>query len=321
MNTRKCPRLAIVVPCYNEEDVILSTNERLQNLLSQMIERGEISSDSYVIYGDDGSRDSTWSKIIEMRKHAPERVHGLRLAVNSGHQNMLVALLAAVADNCDASVSIDADLQDDPDVIPVMVADYKNGNDVAMGVREDRKSDTIFKRMSAQAYYKLLCSLGVKSVYNHADFRLMSRKAMQILLNYDERNLYLRGIVSSMEVRKTTVGYRRSPREAGESKYPLSKMLNLAVDGITSFSIKPIRLVSLIGVAFILISFGIFIYVLCTYYKGSAVPGWSSLMLSIWFCSGVTLLSLGIVGEYIGKIYIETKHRPRYIVEENTLSA
>lgn len=319
MNTLNCPRLAIVVPCYNEEEVLLSTNERLHSLLMQMIDEGDIASDSYIIYGDDGSKDSTWNKIMDIRRGDPRHIHGVRLATNSGHQNMLMALLSAVQNHCDISISIDADLQDDPETIIKMVEEYKKGSDVVMGVREERDTDTFFKRFSAQAYYKLMNAMGVNSVYNHADYRLMSSRAMEMLLAHDERNLYLRGIVSGMGVPKTTVGYRRSKREHGESKYTLGKMLNLAIDGITSFTIKPIRAVSLIGVIFIIISLCILIFVLSAYFKGETVPGWPSLMLSIWFCSGVILLSIGIVGEYIGKIYIETKHRPRYFVEENTL--
>lgn len=310
--------LYIVVPCYNEEAVLPETTSRLSALLDALVSEGKVSSESRILYVDDGSQDRTWGLIEEYRKNRPY-VRGLKLAGNAGHQNALMAGLDTVWRYADAVVSIDADLQDDPLVIPDMLAKFHEGCDVVYGVRRERKTDSFFKRTTAQAFYRLMQALGVRSVYNHADYRLMSRRAVEQLCQYGERNLFLRGIVPLIGYRAACVYYDRAERFAGESKYPLGKMLNFAVDGITSFSVKPVRLVLGLGLLFILVSLGILGYVAHAYYHHHVVPGWSSLILSLWFIGGCILIGLGVVGEYIGKIYIEVKGRPRYHIEETQL--
>ena len=306
--------LAVVVPCYNEEAVLAETNRRLTALLDRLAAEGKISSESYVLYVNDGSGDGTWPMIRAM--HAADgRVHGVNLAANVGHQNALVAGLTVAKATADIMVTIDADLQDDVDAMERMIDHWRDGADIVYGVRSSRKSDTWFKRNTALAFYRLMQVWGVRSVYNHADYRLMSRRAVEQLLRYRERNLFLRGMVPLIGYRTACVSYVRAERFAGESKYPLSKMLNFAVDGITSFSVKPVRMVLTLGLLFLLVALGILVYVLVSYFRGRALPGWSSLMLSLWFCSGCVLTGLGIVGEYIGKIYIEVKDRPRYNIE------
>lgn len=309
------PRIAIVVPCYNEQEALPATNLELRRLMEGLVASEEVAADSYLLYVDDGSRDSTWSLIDE---YAAESglVKGLKLAGNAGHQNALIAGLEFVADQCDAAISIDADLQDDINVIPEMVREYKQGNDIVYGVRKDRSSDSRFKRTTAQDYYRLMHKLGVKMVYNHADYRLMSARAIRDFLKFEERNIFIRGVVPTLGYRQTSVYYDRKPRMAGESKYPLRKMLNFAVDGITSFSVRPVRMVFFLGLGFLLVTIGIFIYVMIRYFQGETIEGWTSLILSVWFCTGILLLCLGIIGEYIGKIYTEVKHRPRYSVEQ-----
>ena len=306
--------LAVVVPCYNEEAVLAETNRRLTALLDRLAAEGKISAGSYVLYVNDGSGDGTWPMIRAM--HAADgRVHGVNLAANVGHQNALVAGLTVAKATADIMVTIDADLQDDVDAMERMIDHWRDGADIVYGVRSSRKSDTWFKRNTALAFYRLMQVWGVRSVYNHADYRLMSRRAVEQLLRYRERNLFLRGMVPLIGYRTACVSYVRAERFAGESKYPLSKMLNFAVDGITSFSVKPVRMVLTLGLLFLLVALGILVYVLVSYFCGRALPGWSSLMLSLWFCSGCVLTGLGIVGEYIGKIYIEVKDRPRYNIE------
>lgn len=312
------PILAIVVPCYNEQEVLPSSDKSLGSLLRDMISGGLVAPQSFILYVDDGSRDATWSFIANASASSPN-VEGLKLAGNVGHQNALLAGMEAATGYADAIITIDADLQDDIDVIPEMVRQFIDGSDIVYGIRRNRDSDSRFKRQSAQSYYRMLGSMGVKTIYNHADFRLMSRRAVKNLLEYGERNMYLRGIVPTLGFRQSEVYYDRKPRLAGETKYPLRKMLNFAVEGITSFSVRPVRLVFFIGLAFILVALGIFIYVLIRYFGGETIEGWTSLMLSIWFCTGITLISLGIIGEYVGKIYLESKHRPRYFVETFTL--
>ena len=307
--------LAIVVPCYNEEEVLPQTNERLRALLDIMIRDRLVSSDSYILYVDDGSRDRTWS-IIAGYCEKDSNVRGLKLAGNVGHQNALMAGLETAKDDADVTVSIDADLQDDINVIPEMVKKYDAGNDIVYGVRRKRETDTFFKRTTAQMFYKFMNRMGVKAVYNHADFRLMSRRAVEALCQYEERNLFLRGLVPLLGYRSDTVYYDRLERRAGESKYPLSKMLSFAVDGVTSFSVKPLRLIFLLGVVFLLISFAILAYVIVALCKGNGVQGWASIMLSIWFVGGCLLICLSILAAYIGRIYTEGKHRPRYHVEK-----
>jgi glycosyltransferase involved in cell wall biosynthesis len=308
------PILYIVVPCYNEEEVLRETNSRLTALLRRLVDEGKVSADSRVMYVNDGSRDRTWQLIRQFHDEGP--VRGVNLAGNVGHQHALLAGMTVAKDLCDVLVSIDADLQDDIEAIPAMLARFADGCDIVYGVRKERKTDTFFKRNTALAFYKLMRALGVKSVYNHADYRLMSKRAVEQLCRYKERNLFLRGIVPLVGYRTDTVYYDRSARLAGESKYPFSKMLNFAIDGITSFSVKPLRLIVALGIAMVIMSLAIFVYVLTAYAQDNVVPGWSSLMISIWFVGGCTLISLGVVGEYIGKIYIEVKERPQYNIEE-----
>lgn len=310
--------LYIVVPCYNEQDMLPTTTARLVKLLQQLEEAQLSSSDSRIVYVNDGSTDDTWN-IIEQHSQQHPQVCGVKLAGNVGHQNALMAGLETVCDKADIIITIDADLQDDINVISEMIEKYHHGYDIVYGVRRERKTDTWFKRNSALTFYKLMQRLGVKSVYNHADFRLMSRRAVSQLLQYHERNLFLRGIVPLVGYRSEKVYYDRSERTAGESKYPLSKMMSFAIDGITSFSIKPVRMVLTLGIAFTLIALIMLIYVLVAYFSGRAVSGWASLILSLWFIGGCVLIGLGIVGEYIGKIYIEVKDRPRYNIEQKIL--
>lgn len=307
--------LAIVVPCYNEQEVLPQTNKRLRALLDSMMQDRLVSSDSYIMYVNDGSRDDTWSMIAGYSEQ-DTHVRGLKLAGNVGHQNALMAGLETARQDADITVSIDADLQDDINVIPEMVKKFDEGNDIVYGVRRKRETDTFFKRTSAQMFYKFMTSMGVKSVYNHADFRLMSRRAVDALCQYEERNLFLRGLVPLIGYKTDSVYYDRSAREAGESKYPLSKMLSFAIDGITSFSVKPLRLIFYLGAVFMLISLAILIYVIVALCQGRGVQGWASLMLSIWFVGGCVLICLSVIAAYIGRIFTESKHRPRYNIEK-----
>lgn len=315
---KEIPCLAIVVPCYKEEAVLHETHKRLSQLLDQLIEEKQIASDSYVLYVNDGSTDQTWPIIQDLYQHESYAC-GLNLAGNVGHQNALMAGLDLVKDYCDIAVSIDADLQDDILVISEMVCRYKEGYDIVYGVRKERKTDTWFKRETAQAFYRLMNMMGVKTVYNHADYRLMSKRALQQLARFRERNLFLRGLVPLIGYQTTCVYYNRSKRWAGESKYPLKKMLDFAIDGITSFSVKPVRMIFWLGCVFILIGIGVTIWTLYTHYIHDTVPGWASLIISIWLVGGFILAALGIVGEYIGKIYIEVKDRPRYNIERTLM--
>lgn len=311
-------KLIIVIPCYNEEAVLPETMSRLTTLMNEMIGDGLISEASRILFVNDGSLDQTWNLIC--RYHSENSlVCGVNLAGNVGHQNALMAGLLIAKNMGDILISIDADLQDDIGVIPEMVRKYLEGNDIVFGVRNERKTDSWFKRTTAQVFYRLMARLGVKSVYNHADFRLMSQRAVEQLSHYRERNLYLRGIVPQIGYHTACVYYERGKRKAGESKYPLSKMVGLAVDGITSFSVKPVRALIWTGLIFLLISLGILIYVICSLSRGDAVSGWASLILSVWFIGGIILLGLGIVGEYIGKIYLEVKDRPRYNIEQTLI--
>lgn len=313
-------RLAIVVPCYKEEAVLNETTMRLSKVLDTLIEDEEIGSDSFILYVNDGSTDNTWSVIRELHS-LNKYVKGISLAANVGHQNALWAGLTVAVEQADMIVSIDADLQDDVNAIKEMVDKYHAGCDVVYGVRNERKTDTWFKRTTALAFYKLMQVMGTKTVYNHADFRLMSKRATLQLLKYSERNLFIRGLVPLVGYKTANVYYNRAERFAGESKYPLSKMLNFAVDGITSFSVKPIRLIMTLGGVFLFVALAVLIWTLYSYKVGETVPGWSSLMLSVWFCSGCVLVALGVIGEYIGKIYVETKGRPRFNVKESLIDA
>lgn len=310
------PRLAIVVPCYNEQEALPASLDTLLKLLDDMTSDRLISGDSYIMCVDDGSRDNTWQLIARAHSDDP-RVKGISLTHNRGHQNALLAGLDAVTDRCDISVSIDADLQDDPQAIRQMVKLYSDdGAEIVYGVRSSRESDSWFKRTSAQTFYRLQRALGVDSVYNHADYRLMSNRAMHLLGQYGESNMYLRGIVPQIGLRTATVSYPRTARTAGETHYPLSKMLSLSIDGITSFTAKPMRMIFTIGFVLLVLDIIVALWVLIAYFRHATISGWSSLMLSVWFLGSLILMGLGIVGEYIGKIYIEVKHRPRFAVRE-----
>ena len=307
--------LYIVVPCYNEQEVLPETSRRLLEKLTILISQKKTDEESRILFVDDGSRDSTWKLICDL---AASDMHfaGVKLSRNRGHQNALIAGLTVAKDRCDAAVSLDADLQDDIDAIDAMVDNWKNGCDIVYGVRSARDTDTAFKRFTAHSFYRLMKLLGADIINDHADYRLMSQRALEALLQFDEVNLFLRGIVPQIGFKSSIVTYERRERFAGESKYPLKKMLMFAFDGITSFSVKPIRFVTAIGALIFLISLAALVVLLLQKLFGYTVQGWATLMGSIWLLSGIQLLSLGIIGEYIGKIYQETKHRPRFIIDE-----
>lgn len=309
-------KLAIVVPCYNEEEVLKIASEALREVLDDLIRKGKIASDSFILFVNDGSKDRTWELIEEEHAAYPVQVCGVKLAGNVGHQFALTAGLLTAQDMCDVTVSIDADLQDDVTVIEEMIDKFHGGNDIVYGVRRERKTDTFFKRTTAQGFYKMMNLMGVKTVYNHADFRLMSRRAVEELSKYKETNLFLRGMVPLIGYSTDCVYYDRKERVAGESKYPLKKMLALAFNGISSFSVKPISMILGLGLFIIGFSALALAYALISYFTGHVVPGWTSLILSIWFLGGLQLLAIGLVGQYIGKIYIEVKERPRYNIEK-----
>lgn len=310
----KSVNLYVVVPCYNEEAVLGETSKRMLELFDKMKSDRLIDDKSRIVFVDDGSKDKTWSIIDTLAKEHVE-IAGVKLARNAGHQNALLGGLMTVKNDCDCAVSIDADLQDDINVIPEMVKNYIDGYDVVYGVRNKRDTDTVFKRTTAVGFYKLMQIMGVNIVFNHADYRLMSRRALDALADFPERNLFLRGMVPLVGYRSTSVYYDRNERFAGESKYPLKKMLSFAFDGITSFSISPIRIISTFGAAVCVISVIMAVYALVEKLLGNTDSGWASLMISIWFIGGVQLLSVGLIGEYIGKLYKEVKRRPRYIIE------
>lgn len=307
-------KLAIVSPCYNEEEVLDLSVKRLNILFNKMEADGLISPDSFVLFVNDGSRDASWEIITRIHASNP-RFKGLNLARNVGHQNAIMAGMMTAKNLADAVITIDADLQDDIEAIPRMVESFINGYDVVYGVKVERQADPILKRLSAQAFYRLQEKMGVKAIYNHADFRLLSRRVLNELSHYREKNLYLRGIIPQIGFPSTTVDDVIAPRAAGKSKYSLNKMLSLALDGITSFSVKPLYAILYLGLAFILISLGIGAYVIYSLFVHTAVDGWASLMLSIWLVGGFILISLGAVGLYIGKIYKEIKDRPLYHIE------
>ena len=309
-------RLYIVVPCYKEEAVLPETSRRLREKLEALIKQGKIDRNSRILFVNDGSKDRTWPLIEQYHKEAPEFFSGINLSRNRGHQNALLAGLSTAVTRADMVISMDADLQDDINAVDAMIDEYHNGYDIVYGVRSKRETDTFFKRFTAEGFYKIMQALGVDIVFNHADYRLMSRRALEGLMQFSEVNLFLRGIVPRIGFPSTTVTYARAERFAGESKYPLKKMIAFAADGITSFSVKPIRLVFFAGVFIFLCSLVMFIYAIITKAAGRSTSGWSSLMASIWMLGGIQLLGLGIVGEYIGKIYNETKRRPRFIIEQ-----
>lgn len=304
-----------VIPCFNEEEVLPETAKRLYEKVSELIEQDKISKDSRIVFVDDGSSDKTY-EIISRLHNECGAFCGIKLSRNQGHQNALLSGLMTVMDKCDAAISLDADLQDDINVLDDFIDKYNEGYDIVYGVRKNRSTDTAFKRTTAQAFYKLMLFLGVEMVYNHADYRLMSARALKALSSFEEVNLFLRGIVPLVGFKSTTVEYKRFERFAGESKYPLNKMISFAVDGVTSFSIKPIRMVFALGVIIFLCSIAVLIYSLIRWALGFTVAGWTTTVLSIWALGGIQLLCLGIVGEYIGKIYKEVKNRPKYIIEE-----
>lgn len=305
----------LVLPCYNEEAVLHETSARLKVKMNQLISENKISKESRVTFVDDGSKDNTWS-IIEELKESDELFAGVKLSRNRGHQNALLAGLMTVKDYCDAAISLDADLQDDINVIDKFIDRFIDGCDVVYGVRSDRKTDTVFKRTTAQGFYKVMKLLGVDIVYNHADYRLMSKRALDALEEFEEVNLFLRGIVPLIGYKSDVVLYERNERFAGESKYPLKKMLSFAFEGITSFSVKPIKLILDIGLIMFTTSLLFLIYFIALWCLGKTVEGWATIVVSIWMLGGVQLLCLGVIGEYIGKIYIETKKRPKFIIDK-----
>jgi glycosyltransferase involved in cell wall biosynthesis len=310
--------LYLVIPCYNEEEVLHETSKRLIKKITTMIEDELISKDSKILFVNDGSKDKTWSIIEEL--HSQNNIFsGVNLSRNRGHQNALLAGLMTAKEFADMTISLDADLQDDVDVIDKFVEQYYGGSDVVYGVRSSRQTDTFFKRTTALAFYKLMSTLGVDMIYNHADYRLMSKRALDRLSEFREVNLFLRGIVPLIGYNHSIVEYERHERFAGESKYPFKKMIAFAFDGITSFSIKPIRIITSLGFFIFSISFIALSYTFIVKFFGETVRGWTSLTLSIWLIGGIQLLSLGVIGEYVGKIYTETKQRPRFIISDKLI--
>lgn len=308
-------KLYLVIPCYNEEAVLPETAKRLREKYDALMSEGKISADSRIVFVNDGSKDKTWEMIEDLHRDDPV-FRGICLSRNKGHQNALMAGLMTVKDECDAAISMDADLQDDINAIDAMVDKYAEGYEVVYGVRSSRKKDTFFKRTTAQGFYKVMKSMGVETVYNHADYRLMSARALHALSEFDEVNLFLRGIVPLVGFKSAEVTYERGERFAGESKYPLKKMISFATEGITSMSVKPIRMIAALGFLVFLVSIGVLIYSVIRKFTGYTVEGWAFLAVSIWALGGVQLLAIGVIGEYIGKIYLETKHRPKYIISE-----
>lgn len=306
-------KLYIVIPCYNEEEALKETSKRL--LLKMKSLQSKISPSSRIVFVNDGSQDKTWDIIQELHDQNPFFC-GINLSRNRGHQNALLAGLLTVTPYCDMAISMDADLQDDINAIDEMIDKFYDGNDIVYGVRSKRATDTVFKRATAEGFYKLMSYLGVDCIYNHADYRLMSKKALEGLAQFKEINLFLRGIVPAIGFKSACVYYERKERIAGESKYPLKKMLSFAIEGITSFSIKPIRGITALGCFISLISIIMLIFSLIGYINGKTIPGWSSIMVSLWFLGGLLMFSIGLIGEYIGKIYLETKGRPRFLVDE-----
>ena len=307
-------KLMIVIPCYNEEQVLPETSKRLEAKVRQLVDAGLCGADSRVLLVDDGSKDKTWEIITALHERNP-LFEGLKLSRNRGHQNALLAGLMTARKHCDVSISMDADLQDDMNAIDQFLKEFQNGCDVVYGVRNKRQSDTFFKRQTALMFYRLMKGLGVDIMFNHADYRLMSRRALDALHQFSEVNLFLRGLAPLVGFQTGVVYYDRSERFAGESKYPLKKMLAFAIDGITSFSVKPLRLITVLGIVIFIISVLMLLYTLISWIVGKTVSGWASTVASIWMIGGIQLLSLGVIGEYIGKIYSETKRRPRFVID------
>ena len=308
-------KLAIVSPCYNEEEVLEDSAARLTALFDELVAKEKISADSFVLFVNDGSKDRTWSIIKQLHRTNPY-IKGMNLARNVGHQYAIMAGMMTAKDWSDAVITIDADLQDDLNAIEEMIDAYTQGYDVVYGVKVSRQADPMLKRLSATAFYKLQHRMGVETIYNHADFRLMSKRSLKALVSFPERNLFLRGMVCMLGYPTASVYYDRKERFAGESKYPFTKMLNFALDGITSFSVKPLRLITTSGLIFMLVSFLAIIYALVEFIGGDVIRGWTSLLISVWFIGGAILTAVGVIGEYIGKIYKEVKRRPRYLIEK-----
>jgi len=310
------PTIAIIVPCYNEEEVLPETAKRLSGTMQRLVSEQTIDKNSKIIFVDDGSGDNTWSLIEKFHVENPLHFSGIKLSGNRGHQNALLCGLLAVIDLADAAVSIDADLQDDIDVIGKMIEKYSSGYEIVYGVRSNREADSFFKRATAQGFYRFMRLLGVDIVYNHADFRLLGEKALKALAEYGEVNLFLRGIVPLLGFKTAIEYYTRTERLTGTSKYPLRKMVKFALEGITSFSIKPIRMITSLGILLFSVSIAMIVYFFIRFFTGHTISGWASIACSLWGIGGLILFSIGIVGEYIGKIYLETKRRPRYHIEE-----
>ena len=307
-------KLMVVIPCYNEEEVLPETSRRLVIKMGSLMEKGLISEDSKVLLVNDGSKDRTWELISDLHKENP-LFEGVKLSRNRGHQNALLAGLMTARNRCDICISMDADLQDDMDAMDKFIEKHREGCEIVYGVRSKREKDTFFKRETALMFYRLMSGMGVDIVFNHADYRLMSNRALNALAQFKEVNLFLRGLAPMVGFQSDTVLYERSERFAGESKYPLKKMLAFAIDGITSFSVKPLRLITNAGIVVFLISLVMLLYTLISWIAGRTVAGWTSTLASIWMIGGIQLLSLGVIGEYIGKIYNETKQRPRFIID------
>lgn len=307
-------KLYLAIPCYNEEEVLPDSAQKLLKKYDDLAAAGKITADSRIIFIDDGSKDRTWELIEELHE-SDNRFGGIKMSRNRGHQNALLGGLMTLRDKADAVISLDADLQDDIDAIDGMLEKYEEGYDVVYGVRSSREKDSFFKRFTAEGYYKVLDKMGAKIVFNHADFRLMSARALESFSEFHEVNIFLRGLVPMVGYKSTIVEYERKERLAGESKYPLKKMLALALEGITSLSVKPLRFITGLGVMAFMVSVIMLIYFLVRYFTGHTIVGWASLAVSIWALGGLQLLSMGILGEYLGKIYLETKQRPRFIVE------
>lgn len=307
--------LYMVIPCYNEQEVLPETSRQLKEILYDLMDRGKISRESRVLFVNDGSKDETWKIIEELHAQDPLFL-GLKLSRNKGHQNALLAGLMTAKEYADVTISMDADLQDDVHVIEKFMDKYYEGCDIVYGVRSSRKKDTFFKKFTAQSFYRLMMAMGVDIVYNHADCRLMSKRSLYDLEQFKEVNLFLRGIVPLIGYQSAVVTYERNERFAGESKYPLKKMLAFAMDGITSFSIKPIRMITTMGVFIFAVSIVMLIYSVVQHFLGNTVSGWSSTMVSIWAIGGLQILSMGVIGEYVGKIYMEAKARPKFIIEK-----
>ena len=315
---KKSPIMYLVIPCYNEEEMLDITTKELTKKMNALFKKGLISKESKVLYVNDGSRDKTWEKIVEAHKNN-KLFCGVKLSRNKGHQNALLAGLMTAKKYADLTISMDADLQDDINVIDKMLEEYRNGSEIVYGVRSSRKKDSFFKRFTAEGFYKFMKVMGVEVVFNHADCRLMSKAALEGLEEFNEVNLFLRGIVPQIGYKTSIAYYERNERVAGKSKYPLKKMLKFAWEGISSFSVKPLKMITSMGFIMSMLSFFVLIYALIIKIIGDAVSGWTFIICSIWLVAGIQMLSLGIIGEYIGKIYSETKHRPRYIIERELI--